>query len=286
MKNGNLHRLRPFLLTAVFAAAPPLDAATYTVTNTNDSGAGSLRDAITQSNASVGVTDTIAFNVTGTGCVGSPAVCTIQPTSPLPNLTDPVTIDGYTQPGSSPNSLAVGDNALLLIEIDGSHIGVFSYGLLIFTDNTVIQGLVINRFNDPGIGIDTSGGGANGGHVIRGNFIGTNPAWDRRCAQLRVRHLHSLPEQSSRRPESLRPQRHRRRLGRVRDRNPVRRQTPALRRTETSSRATTSAPTSPAHVRSGAPTACTSAPEAASRSAGPAPERATSSPETPATAST
>ena len=176
MKYGNRHRLRPSLLAAVLAAAPPLGAATYTVTNTNDSGAGSLRDAIMQSNASVGVTDTIAFNVTGTGCVGSPAVCTIQPASPLPNITDPVIIDGYTQPGSSPNSLAVGDNAVLLIELDGSQIGVVTYGLLIFTDNTVIQGLVINRFNNPGIGIDTSGGGSTGGHVIRGNFIGTNPA--------------------------------------------------------------------------------------------------------------
>ncbi len=163
-------------LAACLAAAVPLIAATYTVTNTGDSGAGSLRDAINQSNASVGVTDTIAFNVTGTGCAGSPAVCTIKPLAPLPNITDAVIVDGYTQPGSNPNTLAVGDNAVLLIELDGSQIGTFAYGFLIFTDNTTIQGLVINRFSNPGIGIDTTGGGGAGGHVIRGNFIGTNPA--------------------------------------------------------------------------------------------------------------
>src|SRR5262249_47344277 len=153
----------------------PLTAATYTVTNPSDSGAGSLRDAITQSNASVGVADTIAFNVTGTGCAGSPAVCTIKPLSQLPIISDPVVIDGYTQPGSSPNTLAVGDDAVLLIELDGSQIGSFAYGLLVFADDTTIQGLVVNRFTNPGISIDLAGGGSAGGHVIRGNFIGTDP---------------------------------------------------------------------------------------------------------------
>ena len=155
--------------------ATPAGAATYTVLNTSDSGAGSLRQAMSDSNTSVGTTDTIAFNITGAGCTGTPTVCTIKPMSALPNITDPVVIDGYTQPGSSPNTLAVGDNAVLLVEIDGSQIGSFAYGLYVFTDNTVIQGLVINRFSDPGIGIDVTGGGSAGGHVIRGNFIGTDP---------------------------------------------------------------------------------------------------------------
>ena len=68
--------LRRSVLPTAFLAAFSLDAAisaaTITVTNTNDTGAGSLRDAINQSNASAGTVDTIAFNVTGTGCSGSP----------------------------------------------------------------------------------------------------------------------------------------------------------------------------------------------------------------------
>ena len=52
-------------------------AATFTVTNTDDTGAGSLRQAILDANATPGV-DTIAFNIPGAG------VQTISPASQLP----------------------------------------------------------------------------------------------------------------------------------------------------------------------------------------------------------
>ena len=64
---------------------PTAQAATFTVTNTNDSGAGSLRQAITDANATAG-TDTITFDVTGAG------PHTIQLASILPNLADSVNI--------------------------------------------------------------------------------------------------------------------------------------------------------------------------------------------------
>src|SRR5438552_13328016 len=67
-------------------------AATFTVTNTNDSGAGSLRQAILDANEITG-TDTITFNIPGSG------VHTISPLSALPTITGAVTIDGTTQPG-------------------------------------------------------------------------------------------------------------------------------------------------------------------------------------------
>ena len=69
-----------------------------TVTNTNDSGAGSLRQAILDANAAPGV-DTITFNIAGTG------VRTIQPLTELPVITEAVNIDGYSQPGASANTL-------------------------------------------------------------------------------------------------------------------------------------------------------------------------------------
>ncbi len=161
----------------LFAAAMPAAvAATITVTTTADSGAGSLRQAILDSNASPGVLDTIAFNVTGAGCAGIPAVCTIKPATVLPNIIDPVIINAYTQPGSSPNTLATGDDAVLLVELDGSLVGGNGIGFTILGNGTTIQGLVINRFTYVGVYFDATGGGTLGGHTVRGNFIGTDPS--------------------------------------------------------------------------------------------------------------
>jgi hypothetical protein len=144
-------------------------AATFTVTTTADSGPGSLRQAITDANGNAG-TDAIEFDIAGGG------VKTITPLTALPTITDAVSIDGYTQPGSSPNTLAVGDDAVLLVELDGSQIGGFAVGFYVLSNSTVIQGLVINRFSYTGIFIDATGGGTLGGHTIRGNFIGTDPS--------------------------------------------------------------------------------------------------------------
>ncbi len=66
--------------------------ATLLVINTNDSGVGSLRQAILDSNASVGVIDTINFAIAGMG------IPSIALTSALPTVTDPVIIDGTTEP--------------------------------------------------------------------------------------------------------------------------------------------------------------------------------------------
>ena len=99
------------------AATSRLVAGTFTVTNTADSGAGSLRQAITDANALVGA-DTINFNIPGAG------VHTISPASALPAITSPVTIDGYTQPGTVQNTSAAGFNGILLIELDGTNAGV------------------------------------------------------------------------------------------------------------------------------------------------------------------
>src|SRR5438067_11827020 len=77
-------------------------ANTFTVTNTANSGAGSLRQAIINANGHVGA-DVISFNISGTG------LHTITPQTGLPIISDTVTIDGYTQPGSAPHTSAAAD---------------------------------------------------------------------------------------------------------------------------------------------------------------------------------
>ena len=132
-----------------------------TVTNTNDTGPGSLRQAILDSNATAG-TQTIAFQIPGGG------VHSIVPVSILPTLTDPVVIDGYTQPGSSPNTLAEGSNAIILIELVGP--GANGSGLRLSGGNSLVRGLVINRFiNAPAVNIV---GGTN--TRVEGCFLGTD----------------------------------------------------------------------------------------------------------------
>ena len=98
------------LLVALMAVGPmltakPAQALIFTVNTTSDTGAGgcnstecTLREAIAVTNRVEGA-DTIRFAIPGDG------VRTIFPTSELPLITDPVTIDGYSQPGSSPNTL-------------------------------------------------------------------------------------------------------------------------------------------------------------------------------------
>ena len=86
--------------------------ATFTVTNTANSGPGTLRQAILDANANPGL-DTINFNLPGSG------VQTIAPTNALPAITNAVFIDGFSQPGSSANTSATGDNSVHLIRLDG-----------------------------------------------------------------------------------------------------------------------------------------------------------------------
>ena len=140
-----------------------VQAAVLTVTNTDDSGAGSLRQAIMNSNASAGVLDTITFNISGAG------VHSITPLTELPTISDPVVINGYSQPGSSANTMAVGDNSIHLIELNGN--GAAFAGLTITAGSSTVNGLVINRFNGngPANGINFF---TKGGNTITGCFIG------------------------------------------------------------------------------------------------------------------
>jgi hypothetical protein len=151
--------------------APAAIAATFTVTNTSDSGAGSLRDSINQANGN-GVADLIQFNIPG------PGVVTIALASPLPPLTDQagVTIDGFTQPGASagPNPPATLN---VLVELDGSGITPAGHGIHIRSSNNVVRGMCVRSFPYDGISIEAvkqNLGGAND-NVIEHNVVGTDP---------------------------------------------------------------------------------------------------------------
>ena len=93
---------------------------------------------------------------------------TITPATTFDHLTDAVVIDGYTQPGSSVNTLAVGDDAVLLIELDGTVAG--GTGLFLSGGASTVRGLVLNRWSTSAVRVDQSGG-----NTIEGNFIGTDP---------------------------------------------------------------------------------------------------------------
>jgi uncharacterized repeat protein (TIGR01451 family)/CSLREA domain-containing protein len=125
-----------------------------------------LREAINASNASSDP-GTISFDIDGAP-FGS--VQTISPTTALPPITAPVTIDGYTEPGASPNTLKLtdGDDAVLLIRVDGIDAGTGAVGLSLQGGLSVVRGLVITRFGD-GVVL------AFADNVVEGNFIGTDP---------------------------------------------------------------------------------------------------------------
>lgn len=149
---------------------PRVLLSTYMVTNTGDSGAGSLRAGMVFANENAGATPTtIDFNIPGDG------VQTIEPLSPLPEVGN-VLIDGYSQPGAMPNTLGTGDNAVLKIELDGSSAGN-SPGLHL-TNGAEVRGLVINRFaGQPAILADPRapfGPGFEALVTIYGNYIGTD----------------------------------------------------------------------------------------------------------------
>jgi uncharacterized repeat protein (TIGR01451 family) len=144
------------------AAATPAVGATFTVTTANDGGSNSLRQAIIDANASPDL-DKIVFDIPGSG------IQMINLTSSLPTITSPVIIDGYSQPGASPNTLADGDDAVLLIEINGASAGTNTNGLTISAGGSVIRGLIITGFRFSGIVLVGSGD-----NRIEGNFVNAN----------------------------------------------------------------------------------------------------------------
>jgi IPT/TIG domain/S-layer homology domain len=145
---------------AFLVLTPPASAfTTFVVTNTNDAGPGSLRQAILDSNATMDV-NTIDFAIPGTG------VQTIVALSPLPLISQPVAIDGYSQPGASANTAPPGSgfNSVLLIQVTGSPILVDAGNSGVFPA-MVVSGLVVDEIQ---CGLQSDGA------IIFGNYVGTD----------------------------------------------------------------------------------------------------------------
>ncbi len=153
--------------------------ATYSVTNTSDSGTGSLRNAIDRANSTPGL-DTINFNIPGTG----PHTITLG-SQALPVINSPVIIDGKSQPGYAGKPI---------IELNGSFaqtpgsinspFNIFPTGIELRrgdlgnqedSSGSTIQGLVINGFGK--VGFPPLGYGIlvnSNNNTIQDNYIGTD----------------------------------------------------------------------------------------------------------------
>ena len=150
------------------------DAARITVTTAADSGdctgpgdsSCSLRGALTAA-AAAGAAQRIEFNIPGS------CPRTISVNSALPQVVDFLTIDGYTQPGASPNTLDVGSDARLCIVLRGNYSN--ARGLLVNDANAImiVQGLAFENFVAPALEAD-----AGSYHAFYGNQFGGNLAID------------------------------------------------------------------------------------------------------------
>jgi hypothetical protein len=167
----------------------PVDAATtFIVNKTGDAGDRNITDtvcdasgksgnqctlraAIDEANNTPGA-DTIDFDIGGRATVKTINVGS-SGLGALPNITDTVTINGYTQRRAKENTLAEGNDARLKVQLNGANAVQpgGANGLEIRASNSTIKGLVINRFSAHGVMI--RGSGATGNQVL-GNFIGTN----------------------------------------------------------------------------------------------------------------
>jgi uncharacterized repeat protein (TIGR01451 family) len=141
-------------------------ATSFVVTNIDDTGQGSLRQAILDANANPGADD-ITFAIDATGAQ------TISPVTPLPAITEQVSIDATTQPGASCDAWP----PTLLVRLEGSGTvpdapGLTASGLTVSGGSgTVIEGFIFRRFSGDGISLSSPASGT----TVTCNAIGTSP---------------------------------------------------------------------------------------------------------------
>lgn len=190
MKHRPRESLRLALLVLILLPSAGAHAADFLVDTTSDDGSlpfqtcdadptntnCSLRGAIVAMNASAGP-HTIRFElpVTDPGYVPATAHWRFNPTIEYPFIERELNIDGYTQPGASPNTNTPaqgGSNAILKIEIAGPGRANQMSGFYAVNSSVnaplTLRGLAINRFFRNVFLLNP------GTHRIEGCFIGTD----------------------------------------------------------------------------------------------------------------
>ena len=133
--------------------------ATFTVTSVMDNGAGTLRQAIIDSNDN-SVPDNIRFNVPADQ-LDAGGQASIQLDTPLPNIDGPLVIDGSTQPGFA--------GAVPVVEVRPRIANSLGDGFSIGVGSSTIRSLAINRFGGNAINLFTGNG-----NTIVSNYIGVS----------------------------------------------------------------------------------------------------------------
>ena len=160
--------MRPTLFLAALFACGGVNATTFVVTSTDDTCELSqqcLRRAIALANANPDA-DAIVFDIPGDPAqpkrilLGSPLV-----------VTQPVVIDGYTQPGASPNTLEEGTNAQVRIVLDASGAGGAASAMSVKAGPTDIRGVTLVGADYAGLWIDVDAAEVE----LRGSFVGVEP---------------------------------------------------------------------------------------------------------------
>lgn len=146
---------------AAVSSADPL-----IIINTNDSGTGSLREAITYANANTGE-DAITFEIPGVG----PHVITLA--TALPYISDDgVTIDAASQGGASCGNLWAGTPPVLKVQLDGTNSG--GYGLVASANNILFKGLSVVNFGSGLVSLPSATGTQFTCNYAGLDFDGTN----------------------------------------------------------------------------------------------------------------
>lgn len=157
-----------FFIVCIFSLSY---AADFTVTNTSDSGNGSLRNALTMANATPGTSHQILFNipVSDVNYNAVQGTWTIRPQSTMPYINKSnILIDGTSQTANQGNTNTDGPEIVL----DGTRTVDFAFHIF-NASGVIIKGFVICNFTY-GIQITEMTSNASQNNVIKGNYIGTN----------------------------------------------------------------------------------------------------------------
>lgn len=172
-----LHRRRPGSARFLLEPLEPRQLLTTFLVDSSSggTGAGTLDSAIAQSNATVPQSTSAPNAIVFSG----PMDIVLQ--QPLPAITEPVIIDGYSAGGSA-NTTSTSDNAVIPIQVDGSTLAgspTPAEGLVIQAYDCTVDGLSLTGFTGAAIDIEPPSSppptGAIGANVW-GDWIGVAPS--------------------------------------------------------------------------------------------------------------